>query len=96
MKRKFHVRFGGRPSEKCPYSRATRRRPTLRERLEWMEERMGENAVLLESYLTLAGEDETVLPGGYVLVREGGSGTLVRVRRAAAGCGFEQLRIDVG
>jgi hypothetical protein len=62
-----------------------------------MEERMGENAALLGSYLALAGEDETVLlPGGYVLVREGGSGTPVRVRRVAAGGGFEQLRIDVG
>jgi hypothetical protein len=67
-----------------------------RERLGWMEECMGENAVLLESFLVLAGEEETVLPGGYVLVREGGSGTLVRVRRAAAGSGLEQLRIDVG
>jgi hypothetical protein len=96
MKRKFHVRFGGRPSEKCPYSRATRRRPTLRERLGWMEERMDENAALLESYLALAGEEETVLPGGYVLLREEGGGTPVRVRRIAAGGGFEQLRIDVG
>ena len=47
MKRKFHVRFGGRPSEKCSYSRATRRRPTLRERLAWTERHMDENAVLL-------------------------------------------------
>ena len=57
---------------------------------------MGENAALLESFLALAGEEETVLPGGYVLPREEGSGTPVRVRRAAAGGGFEQLRIDVG
>ena len=51
-------------------------RPALlyhRERLGWMEERMGENAALLESYLALAGEGETVLPGGYVLSREGDS-----------------------
>ena len=97
MKRKFHVRFGGRPSEKCPYSRATRRRPTLRERLAWMEERMGENAALLEAYLALVGEDKTVLPGGYVLVREEeGGGTPVRVRRIADQDGFEQLRSDVG
>jgi hypothetical protein len=94
MKRKSHVRFGGRPSEKCPYSRATRRRPTLRERLGWMEERMCENAALLESYLALAGEEETLLPGGYILLREEGSGTPVRVRRVAAGGGFEQLRIN--
>src|SRR5215203_6968114 len=67
-----------------------------RERLGWMEERMGENAALLESFLALAGEDETVLPGGYVLVREGGSGTPLEVRRISAGGGFEQLRIDVG
>jgi len=68
-----------------------------RERLGWMEERMGENAALLESYLALAGEDETVLlPGGYVLVREGGSGTPVGVRRTAAENSFEQLRIDAG
>jgi len=67
-----------------------------RERLEWMEERMGENAALLESYLTLVGEEEPLLPGGYVLVREEGSGTPVRVRRIAASGGFEQLRIDVG
>ena len=32
------------------------------ERLGWMEERMGENAALLESYLALAGEDQTVFP----------------------------------
>jgi hypothetical protein len=95
MKRKFHVRFGGRPSEKCPYSRATRRRPTLRERLAWMESRMGENAALLESYLALAGEDGKVLPGGYVLVREDGSGTPIGVSTTAASGGFEQLRIDV-
>jgi len=61
-----------------------------------MEERMGENAALLESFLALAGEEETVLPGGFVLLREEGSGTPVRVRRVAAGGGFEQLRIDVG
>jgi hypothetical protein len=36
---------------------------------------MGENAVLLEFYLALAGKDKTVLPGGYVLVCEEGSGT---------------------
>jgi hypothetical protein len=30
MKRKFHVRFGGGPSEKYPQNRVTRRRPTLR------------------------------------------------------------------
>ena len=41
-----------------------------RERLRWMEDRMGENTALLESFLALAGEDKTVLPGGYVLVRE--------------------------
>ena len=57
---------------------------------------MGENAALLESYLALAGEGETVLPGGYVLSREGDSrAALVEVRRVASG-GFEQLRIDVG
>jgi hypothetical protein len=67
-----------------------------RERLGWMEERMGENAALLESYLALAGEDETVLPGGYVLLREEGSGTPVRVRRIVASGGFEQLRLKVG
>jgi hypothetical protein len=66
-----------------------------RERLGWMEERMGENAAHLESFLALAGEDKTVLPGGYVL-REEGSGTPVEVRRVAAGGGFEQLRIDAG
>ena len=66
-----------------------------RERLVWMEGRMDENAALLESFLTLAGEEETVLPGGYVLVREEGSGTPVRVRRIVTGGGFEQLRIDV-
>ena len=57
---------------------------------------MGENAALLESYLALAGEEETVLPGGYVLVREEGSETPVGVRRTAAGGGFEQLRLRVG
>jgi hypothetical protein len=57
---------------------------------------MCENVAVLESFLALAGEDETVLPGGHVLVREEGSGTPVRVRRDAAGGGFEQLRIDVG
>jgi hypothetical protein len=66
------------------------------ERLGWMEERMGENAALLESYLALDGEEETFLPGGYVLAREEGSGTPVEVRRVAAGGGFEQLRIDAG
>ena len=68
-----------------------------RERLGWMEERMGENAALLESFLALAGEYKTVLlPGGYVLLRGEGSGTPVRVRRVAAENGFEQLRIDAG
>ena len=56
-----------------------------RERLGWMEKRMCENATLLESYLALAGEDKMVLPGGYVLLREEGSGTPVRVRRIVAG-----------
>ena len=82
-------------------ARVTERRAALaarqllyhRERLGWMEERMGENAALLESFLALAGEDETVLPGDYVLVREEGSGTPVGVRRTAAGGGFEQLRL---
>ena len=55
---------------------------------------MDENAALLESFLALAGEDKAVLPGGYVLGREEGGGTPVRVRRVAAGGGFEQLRID--
>jgi hypothetical protein len=80
----------------CRAAAAARQLLYHRERLGWMEERMGENAALLESYLALAGEDETILPGGYVLVREGGGGTAVRVRRFAAGGGFEQLRIDVG
>jgi hypothetical protein len=66
-----------------------------RECLAWMEERMGGNAALLEAFLALAGEGETVLPRGYVLLREEGSGTSVRVRRTAAGGGFEQLRIDM-
>jgi hypothetical protein len=66
-----------------------------RERLGWMEERMGENAALLESYLALAGERETVLPGGYVLSREEGRAP-VGVRRTEAGGGFEQLRLRVG
>jgi hypothetical protein len=57
---------------------------------------MGENAALLDSYLVLAGEGETVLPGGYILLREEGSGTPVEVRRIMAGGGFEQLRIDAG
>jgi hypothetical protein len=35
-----------------------------------------------------------VLPGGYVLAREVGTRTPVRVRRIAAGGGFEQLRIN--
>jgi hypothetical protein len=61
-----------------------------------MEDRMGENAALLESFLALAGEGETVLPGGYVLSREEEGGAApVEVRRAAAG-GFEQLRLKVG
>jgi hypothetical protein len=67
-----------------------------RERLAWMEERMGENAALLESYLVLAGEDQTVLPGGYVLAREEGSEAPAGVRRTAASGGFEQLRLRVG
>jgi hypothetical protein len=67
-----------------------------RERLGWMEERMCENAALLESYLALAGKEETLLPGGYFLAREEGSGTPVEVRRTAASGGFEQLRIDAG
>lgn len=57
---------------------------------------MGENAALLEAYLALTGEEETFLPGGYVLVREEGSGTPVGVRRVAAEDGFEQLRLSVG
>ena len=67
-----------------------------RERLRWMEERIGENMALLGSYLALVGEDETILPGGYVMARDGGSGSPVEVRRIAGGGGFEQLRIDVG
>jgi hypothetical protein len=59
-----------------------------RERLGWMEERGVLAHALLESYLALAGEEETVLPGGYVLFREEGRGTPVRVRRVAAGGGF--------
>src|SRR5215207_3559131 len=60
-----------------------------RERLGWMEERMGENAALLESYLALAGEDETVLPGGYVLIRGEEDGEApVEVRRTSAEDGF--------
>src|SRR5829696_5926083 len=59
-------------------ARITERRAALaarqllyhRERLAWMEERMCDNAALLESFLALAGQDETVLPGGYVLLRE--------------------------
>ena len=67
-----------------------------RKRLGWMEERMGENAALLESYLALAGEEQTVLPGGYVLAREEGSATPVGVRRIAGKDEFEQLRLKVG
>lgn len=55
---------------------------------------MGENAALLEAYLALAGEDETALPGGYVLVRKDGSGRLIGVSRTAAEGGFEQLRLS--
>jgi hypothetical protein len=66
-----------------------------RERLAWMEGRAGENAALLESYLDLVGERETVLPGGYVLSREEGRAP-VGVRRTEAGGGFEQLRLRVG
>ena len=68
-----------------------------RERLRWMEERMGENVALLESYPALAGEEETVLPGGYVLIREEEGGEApVEVRRTAAEDGFEQLRLGEG
>jgi hypothetical protein len=63
-----------------------------RERLRWMEERMGENVALLESYLALAGEEETVLPSGYILIREEGGEAPVEVRRTAADDGFEELR----
>jgi len=45
-----------------------------RERLRWMEERIGENMALLGSYLALVGEDETILPGGYVMARDGAAG----------------------
>jgi hypothetical protein len=75
---------------------ATRQLHYHRERLGWMEERMGENTALLESYLAFAGEVETVLPRGYVLVREEGSETPVGVRRIAASGGFEQLQLKVG
>jgi hypothetical protein len=65
-----------------------------RERLTWMEDRMGENAALLESFLALAGEDKTVLlPGGCVLAREEGGGVPLEVRRTAGEDGFEQLRL---
>jgi hypothetical protein len=87
-------------------ARITERRAALaarqllyhRERLRWMEGRMGENAALLEAYLALAGEKVTAfLPGGYVLAREEESGgTPVEVRRVAAEDGFEQLRLSVG
>ena len=58
---------------------------------------MGENSALLEAYLAVAGEEETVLPGGYVLAhQEESGGASVEVRRAAAEDGFEQLRLNVG
>ena len=67
-----------------------------RERLAWMEERMADNATTLESFLVAAGEERTVLPGGYVLTRpEEGAGEPVEVRRVAAEGGFEQLRLNV-
>ena len=66
-----------------------------RERLAWMEERMAENAAALESFLMSAGEERTVLPGGYVLSREEeGAAPPVEVRRTAAEDGFEQLRLE--
>ncbi|MDP9476833.1 MAG: hypothetical protein M3R38_14295 [Actinomycetota bacterium] len=66
-----------------------------RERLAWMEERMAENATVLESFLVALGEERAVLPGGYVLSRdEKGGGAPVEVRRIAAEDGFEQLRLE--
>ena len=68
-----------------------------RERLAWMEERMAENAEVLETFLVAAGDVRAVLPGGYVLTREelGGAGEPVEVRKVMAERGFEQLRMDV-
>ena len=67
-----------------------------RERLAWMEERMAENAEVLESFLVAAGDERIVLPGGYVLTRpEDGAEEPVEVRRAVAEGGFEQLRLEV-
>jgi hypothetical protein len=72
---------------------AARRLLYQRERLAWMEERMRENVALLESYLAVAGEGETVLPGGYVLSREEEGGeapgkcTGLRPWMASSSCG---------
>ncbi len=67
-----------------------------RQRLAWMEERMAENAAVLEAFLVAAGYERIDLPGGYVLTRndEGGGAPIV-IRKAVAEDGFEQLRLDV-
>ena len=88
--------MGARITE-CRAALAARQILYHRERLRWMEDRMGENAALLEAYLALAGEKVTAfLPGGYVLTCEESGGTPVEVRRVAAEDGFEQLRLIVG
>jgi hypothetical protein len=65
-----------------------------RERLAWMKERTAENAATLETFLVVAGDKRAVLPGGYVLSREGEGKTTVEVRRAVAEGGFKQLRLE--
>ena len=66
-----------------------------RERLAWMEERMAENATVLESFLVALGEERAVLPGGYVLaLDEKGGVAPVEVRGIAAEGSFEQLRLE--
>ncbi len=69
-----------------------------REHLRWMEERMAENEEILESYLAIAGEERTILPGGCVLIRaEEAAGTpSLEVRKLGGESGFEQLGLDVG
>jgi hypothetical protein len=50
---------------------------------------------LLESYLALVGEEETVLPDGYILIREEEGGEApVEVCRTSAEDGFEQLWLE--
>lgn len=63
--------------------------------LRWVERRISENEILLRRYLAGKEEQETVLPGGYLLRSGVAGGELVSVTRLEPEGPYEQLELPV-